>query len=441
MRSLRIFYRSRQDAVGFAAGKPLLQHADGYGYASRFVMGADMSKDTQQSRQPVREVTLGEAQYTLLGTAHVSRASVDAVREAIRSGKYDAIAVELCNSRHAALTHPDSLAQMDLFRIIRDGKAGMVAANLALGAYQKRLADQFGIEAGAEMRAAIEESADRKLPLVLIDREVGVTLRRVAANLSWWKRLELLSGLLLGLLSKEEITEEDVERLKEGDLLETAFTEFAQHSKEVYEPLITERDRYMAAKLKQEHDKHPDRNVLAIVGAGHLKGLDAALAEPGDAAAEIAELDSIPVKRRWGRVFAWAVVALIITGFVLGFRKSPELGLQMVIDWVLINGTLSALGAAIAGAHPLTILTAFLAAPLTSLNPMIGAGMVAAGMELWLRRPVVSDFQKLRDDVTTVRGWWRNRVARTLLVFFFATLGSAIGTYLAGFRILERLVA
>lgn len=400
-----------------------------------------MSNDTQQSQQPVREVTLGDAQYTLLGTAHVSRASVDAVRDAIRSGDYDAVAVELCNSRHAALTHPDTLAQMDLFKIIREGKAGMVAANLALGAYQKRLADQFGIEPGAEMRAAIEESAERELPLLLIDREVGVTLRRVAANLSWFKRLELLSGLLLGMLSKEEITEEDVERLKEGDLLETAFTEFAQHSKEVYEPLISERDRYMAAKLRQEHDKHPERKVLAVVGAGHLKGLGAALTESGNAEDEIQELDSLPIKRRWGRVFAWGIVALIVTGFALGFRKSPELGWQMVGDWVLINGTLSALGAAIATAHPLTVLTAFVAAPLTSLNPMIGAGMVAAGMELWLRRPVVSDFQSLRDDVTTARGWWHNRVARTLLVFFFATLGSAIGTYLAGFRIFDRLVS
>jgi pheromone shutdown-related protein TraB len=400
-----------------------------------------MSTDTNQNAQPVREVTLDDARYTLLGTAHVSRASVDAVRDAIRSGDYDAVAVELCNSRHAALTRPDALAQMDLFGIIRDGKAGMVAANLALGAYQKRLADQFGIEPGAEMRAAIEEAAERELPLVLIDREVGVTLRRVAANLSWFKRLELLSGLLLGLLSRDEITEEDVERLKQGDLLETAFTEFAQQSKEVYDPLISERDRYMAAKLRREHRQHPERNVLAVVGAGHLKGLDAALQESGDMEDEIRELDLVPTRRGWGRVVAWAIVALVISGFALGFRKSPELGWQMIGDWVLINGTLSALGAAIAAAHPVTILTAFLAAPLTSLNPMIGAGMVAAGVELWIRRPVVSDFQNLRDAVTTARGWWRNRVARTLLVFFFATLGSAIGTYLAGFRIFERLVS
>lgn len=400
-----------------------------------------MSTDTRQNTQPAREVTLGDARYTLLGTAHVSRTSVDAVRDAIRSGDYDAVAVELCNSRHAALTHPDALAQMDLFRIIREGKAGMVAANLALGAYQKRLADQFGIEPGAEMRAAIEEAKNKELPLVLIDREVGVTLRRVAANLSWFKRLELLSGLLLGMLSRDDITEEDVERLKEGDLLETAFTEFAQQSKEVYDPLIAERDRYMAAKLKQEHRQHPERNVLAVVGAGHLKGLDVALAESGGMEDEIRELDSVPPRRRWGRVVAWIIVALVVTGFVLGFRKSPEIGWQMIGDWVLINGTLSALGAAIAAAHPVTILTAFLAAPLTSLNPMIGAGVVAAGVELWVRRPVVSDFQGLRDDVTTVRGWWRNRVARTLLVFFFATLGSAIGTYLAGFRIFERLIS
>ncbi len=135
----------------------------------------------------------------------------------------------------------------------------------------------------------------------------------------------------------------------------------------------------------------------------------------------------------------WGIVALVLAGFVIGFSRSQELGLQLIGDWIVINGGLAGLGALIALAHPVTILGVIIAAPLTSLNPLIGAGFVAAAIELWLRKPSVGDFSNLRKDVTKATGWWRNRVARTLLVFFLATLGSAAGTYLAGFRIFGRL--
>jgi len=106
---------------------------------------------------------------------------------------------------------------------------------------------------------------------------------------------------------------------------------------------------------------------------------------------------------------------------------------------VLINGGLSALGAAIAGAHPLTVVGAFIAAPITSLNPMVGAGMVTAMIEIYIRKPKVADFNQLKHDTTHFKGWWKNRVTRTLLIFILSTLGSAIGTYVAGFFIFERL--
>ena len=177
-----------------------------------------------------------------------------------------------------------------------------------------------------------------------------------------------------------------------------------------------------------------------MLGAGHLKGVSRYLEEdhrePGE---EIAELDRLPEKSRWPRLIPWAIVALILTGFAYGFAKSPQLGWQVVADWVLINGSLSALGALIAAGHPLTILTAFVAAPLTSLNPTIGAGMVTGAVELYLRKPSVGDFGRLRHDTAEVKGWWRNRVSRILLVFVLSTLGSAIGTYVAGFRIADRL--
>ena len=384
------------------------------------------------------------ARYTLLGTAHVSRSSAQVVETLAASGAFDAVAIELDPGRHAAITDADRWAKMDLFRVFREGKAGMVAANLALGAFQQRLADQLGIEPGAEMRAAIAAAERAGLPLLLVDRDIGVTLRRVYANVPWWQRLTILSGLLAGLFSREEISEEEIEHLKDGDMLESTFTEFAERSERLYEPLIAERDRFIAARLEQEARRAGaagPHDILVVLGAGHLKGVRAALATPAPTPPErrLAELAMTPPPNRWARAIPWAIVAIILAGFVLGFARSPNLGLSLVGDWVVINGGLAALGALIALAHPVTIVATALAAPLTSLNPLIGAGFVAAGVELWLRRPNVGDFTTLRTDVTSVRGWWRNRVARTFLVFLLATLGSALGTYLAGFRIFGRL--
>jgi len=402
---------------------------------------------------PLATVELSGVQVTMLGTAHVSKASAVEVRERIESGAFGVVAIELDASRHAALVDPDRMLRTDLFTVIRRGQGGAMAANLALGAFQQRLADQYGIEPGEEMREAIRSTDRAGLPLELIDRDIGVTLRRVYRSVPWWQRLELMAGLVASVLSREQIEEDEIERLKDGDVLEATFAEFAERSERLYLPLIAERDAYMAARIRQlaerlaraseaEGDAPPA--LLAIVGAGHLQGMRAALEDAGDdpsddPAARIAELSQLPPPSKLAQVVPWVLVAVIVSGFVVGFVRDPELGRQLIGDWVWINGLTSAIGATAALAHPLTILGTAIAAPLTSLNPTIGAGFVAAAIELWLRKPSVGDFASLRSDVTRLSGWYRNRVARTLLVFLGATLGSALGTYLAGARILTRL--
>jgi pheromone shutdown-related protein TraB len=286
---------------------------------------------------------------------------------------------------------------------------------------------------------AIEQADKHDLPVVLIDREIGTTLKRTARNLSWWRRGMLFSGLVASLVSREEVSEEDIEHLKEGDVLETTFAEFAHDRDDLYQPLIDERDRYMAAKLRAAAAEHPGRPLLAVVGAGHLNGIEKYLRDPSPPHEILTELDTVPAKSRWPKLIPWAIAGLVLVGFYIGFSRNPDLGWQLVRDWVLINGGLSALGALLAAAHPLTVITAFLAAPLTSLNPTIGAGMVTAAAELMLRKPRVGDFSRLRADTTELRGWWKNRVSRTLLVFLFSTIGSAVGTYVAGFLIYDRL--
>lgn len=422
----------------------------------------DVSENEQAvAEEPMATLMVGDSRVTLLGTAHVSRTSAEKVKELIETGEYDAVAVELCPSRYNSIIDPDALAKMDLFQVIRDGKASMVAASLALGAFQQKAAEQMDIQPGAEMREAIDCAKAAKLPVLLVDREVGTTLKRIYRNVPWWRRMNLIAGLVASVVSSEKVSEEEIERLKEGDILESTFAQFAEEEQDLFLPLIGERDHYMVARLQQEIAKHPHENILVVIGAGHLAGMvkrfeevlplhDAAdtKAEPkpvesaaarNNADQVIDRLDAIPKGLSWLKYFPWIIVALVFLGFGIGFSRSPEMGWELVMDWVLINGGLAAIGALIAAAHPLTVIGAFLAAPLTSLNPTIGAGMVTAGIEVYLRRPKVGDFGKLRADTTTIKGWWRNRVTRTLLVFMFSTIGSAIGTYVAGFRIVGRL--
>jgi pheromone shutdown-related protein TraB len=401
---------------------------------------AETAPAAPESEQPVRQVHRDGVEYTIIGTAHVSKASADAVKEMAESGDYDAIAVELCQARYDALTAERKWTDLDLYKIIREGKAGLVMANLALSAYQRRIADQFGIEPGAEMRAAAVAAKEHDLPLQLVDRDLATTLRRSYANVPWYKRLYLMAGLALGMVSSEEIDEEAIEKLKEGDILESTFTEFAEQSPELFEALIAERDRYMAARLREENMDARGRKVLVVIGAGHMEGVADHLAN-GTASpqSEREQLDRLPPRAKWPRLIPWAIMVLVLAGFFLGFSRSPELGWQLVFIWVAINGGLAALGALVARGHPLTILSAIVAAPLTSLNPTIAAGMVTGLVESWIRKPRVSDLENLRFDITTLKGWFRNPATRILLVFFLSNLGSAIGTWVAGFKIIEVL--
>jgi pheromone shutdown-related protein TraB len=392
------------------------------------------------NEQPTREITRDGVHYLLLGTAHVSRSSVVAVTELADSNRFDAIAVELCPARHQALTKQQQWKDMDLYRIIREKKAGLVMANLALGAYQRRIADQFGIEPGAELKAASDAAVAHDLPLQLIDRDLATTLKRSYRAVPWYKRFMLTTGLVMSTVSSDEIDEDQIEKLKEGDILESTFTEFAEQSPELYRALIGERDRFMAARLRKENKDNAGKHILVVIGAGHLEGLANYLAmDMENPQAEIDTLSKLPPPTRWLKFIPWVIAALVLTGFLIGFSRSPELGWQLVTLWVVINGGLAALGAAIARGHPLTIISAMVAAPLTSLNPAIAAGMVTGVVESWLRKPKVSDLEKLRDDSTSLKGWFKNPATRILLVFLFSNIGSAIGTWVAGFQIFDAL--
>jgi pheromone shutdown protein TraB len=424
------------------------------------VLSLDSQNDVLRD-QPLEILERDGVRYTILGTAHVSKTSAEAVQYLIEHHPFDAVAIELDPARHAALTDPDRWAKMDLFKVLREGKAGMMAINLALGAFQQRIADQFGIEPGQEMRVAIKATKEAGLPLLLIDRDISVTLQRVYRNVGFWQRMNLLAGLLASVFSREEIKEEDIEKLKQGDMLEATFSEFAQSSGKLYEPLITERDQYMAAKLREDTRASENtrvsentrasentrgsnepryKNVLVVIGAGHLKGLVNHLQTNTEDPKEIrSKLNIIPPPAAWTKLIPWLLVAFIIGGFVVGFMRNPDFGLKLLSDWALTTGLLAAIGALVALAHPVTIIATALAAPITTLHPLLGVGFVSAAVELWFRKPTVNDFNNLRTDITTMRGWWKNRAARVLLVFILSSIGASIGFYLAGARIFGQL--
>lgn len=395
--------------------------------------------DSSIAQQPSVIVERDGVHYTLLGTAHVSKASVEAVRAAIDSNQFDAIAVELDPQRLKALTEPDALAELDLVKVIRERKVAPFAANLALAAYQRRLAEQMGIEPGAELKAAAVEAQARNLPLQLIDRDVGITFRRILQGLGWWDRMKLISGVGASLFSSDEVAEEDIERLKEGDMLESSFGEFAQQTPTLFATLIDERDQYMAAKLRERSDGA--RRVLAVVGAGHLKGMARYLGESQDAPEAVAERLIELRQRRKIPWFTIILLTLIFGGIAWGYvHGGVQLGRDLLLQWVAWTCGLTALGALLAGARPLAILIGTLVAPFKPFRPGLPSGMFSALVDLRFRKPAYPDFLALRDDAQTLRGWYRNRVTRVLLVFLLTNLGTVAGEYVAGVRIFGKLM-
>lgn len=398
-----------------------------------------MTEPVSADAEPTALVERDGVRFHLLGTAHVSRRSAEAVAAAVAEGDYDAIAIELDPARKQALTEPNSFEKLDLLAVIRAGKIGMVAAQLALAAYQRRIAEQFGIEPGAEMRAAIAGAAARGLPLLLIDRDAGLTLKRCSAALGFWQRMNLLSGLGLGLLSSDEISEEEIEKLKTGSMLHATFSEFATETPALYAALIDERDQYMAAKLRQAAAAGGHRKLLAVVGAGHLAGIQRYLATDAVPESTIQALDQPPPPSIWPKLIGYALIAILVGGLLVGFSRGFDVGAELIGLYLMLTAGGALVGATLAGAHPLSAIAGALSAPLTVLHPLLAAGMFSAGTETWLRKPTVADLSRLKDDVTTAGGWWRNRATRILLVFFLTNLGTAIGVWTTSFEFVRRL--
>ena len=380
----------------------------------------------------VLEILLDEKQILLIGTAHISQSSVEEVKDVIEQEKPDTVCIELCASRHQAMMDKDQWKNMDIFKVVREGKSFLLFANLIMTAFQKRLGSQLGVQPGAEMLAAAQASERVNAELLLADRDVKITLQRTWRGMPFWGRLKVLSQLLASLFIREEISKEEIEKLKESDALSEAMQMLADQSPDMKRILIDERDQFMAEKIRQA----PGKRIVAVVGAGHVKGLTGELERKHN----LSELETVPPPGKLGNWLKWGIPTLILGLIGYGFfAVDTDVSIEMIQRWFLINGSLSALGTAIAFGHPITIATAFVAAPFTSLNPAVAAGWVAGLVEAFLRKPQVRDFENLADDITHLRGFWQNNITRILLVVMFANLGSAIGTFAGGFAIASLL--
>ena len=370
------------------------------------------------------KTTCDDKDIIIIGTAHVSRESARQVEDLIKTEKPDTVCVELCESRYESIRDKKKWQETDIIQVIKEKKAFLLLSNLILTSFQKRIADKFDIKPGEEMLTAISVAEAEGAAIHLADREIRITLSRVWRAMGLWAKLKLVFHMLLSLGDVHEIEEADIEKMKQEDVLETLLSEIGKSMPELREILIYERDAFLAQKIKTA----PGQRIVAVVGAGHLPGIKKKITHDQDLEA----LSTLPPKSPWSSFFKWflpaCIAAIICLGFVYGGKKA---GTDMITYWILANGILAGLGAVIALAHPLTILASVLAAPLTSLNPMIAAGWVSGLVEAFSRKPKVMDFENLREDILSVRGFWRNKITKILLVVVFTNLGSSIGTFVA----------
>ena len=376
-------------------------------------------------------IPLGGKEFVLIGTAHVSRGSIEEVSAIIREEKPDLICVELDEGRYASITQKESWENLNMVKVFKEGKGFLLMANLVLSGFQRRMGAELGVKPGEEMKTALDIATELGIPHALCDREVQVTLRRAWAGCGIWNKSKLLSALLASAFTTEKLSAEEIENLKNRSELDGMMEELANYLPEVKETLINERDQYLAAKIWTSTPPEAKR-IVAVVGAGHMQGIKTWMEKiaAGEKSEDVSALKEIPPRGFFSKALPFiiplAILALFVSGF---FRGGAGVSLSMLRTYILWNGSLAALGAIIALGHPLAVLAAFVFAPITTFTPFIGVGLFSGVIQASLKKPRVIDAQSIIDDVGSIRGFYRNRITRALLVFFLSQMGGAAGTF------------
>jgi pheromone shutdown-related protein TraB len=372
--------------------------------------------------------------FIIVGTAHISRQSADLVRQVIENEKPDVVCVELDEKRYKALSDRNRWENLDLKQIIKEKQLSTLVINLVLASYQKKLGEKLGVSPGIELLEAVSVANENNILIELCDREVRITLRRAWHSMSFWQKLKLIAGGFGGIFEKQELDEEKLAELRSKDVLSEMMDELGKAMPVLKKVIIDERDTYLAEKMKQSKGE----KIVSVVGAGHVNGIIKSL-ESNDRI-DLNAIEIIPKPSPAAKIIGWGIPVIIIASILyIGYSKGLNEAGDNALFWILANGIPSAIGALIALAHPLTILSAFLAAPITSLSPLIGAGYVAAFVQVYFQPPLVKDFQTVADSARKFSMWWKNKLLKVLLVFILASLGSVLGTYVGLFEIVKNV--
>ena len=376
----------------------------------------------------ITRLTLGDREIILVGTAHVSPASVAEVKNLIETEMPDAVCVELDQGRYESINKKDQWKDMDIVKVIKAGKAGFLFANIILSNYQRRLAEQFGIRSGQEMLQGIASAKACGAEIVLADRDIQVTFNRIWRGCSFWEKMKLLTTIIMSIVDDEEISEEELESLKHEDMLSAALSEMGNSFKGIKTHLVDERDQYLAGKIKAA----PGNRVVAVLGAAHIPGVKRELFKEQD----MASLETAPPKSKAGKVIGWSIPVLLVLLVALTFTVNPGSGWDQTRLWLILTMACSGLGALVAFGHPLSILTAVVAAPISALSPVLAAGWFSGLCEAHFKKPKVEDFEALPKDLSSLKGLWHNKVTKILLMVVLTNVGCAAGNIIGSLNII-----
>lgn len=377
----------------------------------------------------VTRLRYGNREYVLVGTAHVSAASIEEVKAVVREEHPDTVGVEIDAGRYRSLSEPQNWQKLDIFQVLREKKGFLLMANLALSTFQKRIGVDLDTKPGQEMLAAVEVAKEVGATPVFIDREVQVTLRRAWRKSSFWGKNKLL-GLLFGsVFDEDKVDAAKIEDLKKKNELEGMMDDLARELPTIKQVLIDERDQFLATSVFQAQGN----KIVAVVGAGHVPGMVRWLENlhAGTAAADLTEISVVPPPSWWSRVWPYLIPLAFFGILVSGFVTQGWDAFQKILVTVAITtSAFAAVGSILALAHPVTILVAIISAPFAAFfHPLVHVAYFTGFSEAALRRPRVADLERLSEDAMKFTGYYKNRLLRILLVVLLSTVGATIGMY------------
>lgn len=383
------------------------------------------------AKNPISRFTIDDKEVILVGTAHVSQDSVDLVKQVIEEEKPDSVCIELDEQRFETIQNPKAWESTDIVQVIKKKQAGFMLATLALSSYQRKMAKKLDTQVGGEMLQGIQSAKEVGAELVLADRNIQTTFLRIWRKINLWEKCKLISSLFFSFDEEDDLSEASLQDLMQEDMLESVLSDMRKSFPKIGDILIGERDQYLAYKIRNA----PGKKVVAILGGAHVPGVSKELYRDID----MEEISTLPPKKKTLSIIGWLIPLAIVGLFVYAFTMSAQSGFEQLSTWAIWNSSFAALFTLLVLGHPLSILTSFLLAPFSALNPLVAVGWISGLVQAYVQKPTVKDLTSVHDDILSFKGLFRNKVIKVLLVVVFANIGSTIGTVIGGAGLIRNL--